>query len=83
MMHVIIGLFFIALGVWGVFDERYYVVDFIKGGGSVFLIIVGALAIFAGVASPLEEDEPLAPVDEDLRPLGGDGEDDDADGEDD
>jgi len=57
MMHIIIGLFFIALGVWGVFDEWYYVVDFIKGSGSVLLILVGAIAIFAGAAGPLRKPE--------------------------
>lgn len=53
MMHVIIGLFFIALGIWGVFDEWYYVVDFLKGSGSLFLILAGALAIFAGAVGPI------------------------------
>jgi hypothetical protein len=73
MMHVIIGLFFIALGVWGVFDEWYYVVDFLKGSGSLFLIVAGMLAIFAGAVGPLgkrEEDdlaEPSADEDGDDR----------------
>jgi hypothetical protein len=61
MMHVIIGLFFIALGVWGVFDEWYYVVDFLKGSGSLVLILGGLLAIFAGAVGPLKK-----PADEDL-----------------
>ena len=51
-MHIIVGLFFIALGIWGVFDEWYYVVDFIKGGSCVFLVIIGLVGIMAGVVGP-------------------------------
>jgi len=36
MLHIILGLFFIALGIWGLFDEYYYVADFVKGGLPVF-----------------------------------------------
>jgi hypothetical protein len=32
MLHIILGLFFIALGIWGLFDEYYYVADSFKGG---------------------------------------------------
>ncbi len=53
MMHIIVGLFFIALGIWGVFDEWYYVIDFVKGSSSVALIIAGLIGILSGVAGPL------------------------------
>jgi hypothetical protein len=59
MMHIIVGLFFIALGIWGVFDEWYYVVDCVKGGTTVLLLAVGHVAILAGVMRPkkkVEED---------------------------
>jgi hypothetical protein len=49
MLHIIFGLFAIALGIWGVFDEWYYVVDVMKGGSSIFFTLVGLLAIFAGL----------------------------------
>ena len=49
MMHIIIGIFFISLGIWGVFDEWYYVVDFVKGSFSILLVIVGLIAILAGI----------------------------------
>jgi uncharacterized membrane protein HdeD (DUF308 family) len=49
MMHVILGLFFVALGIWGIFDEWYYVLDCLKGGGSLFMLVGGLLAIVAGV----------------------------------
>lgn len=50
MVHIILGLFFIALGVWGVFDEWYYVVDCVKGGSAFLLTVAGACGMFAGVA---------------------------------
>lgn len=49
MIHIIIGLFFIALGIWGVFDEWYYVVDCVKGSSAVFLLLIGHIAILAGL----------------------------------
>ena len=52
MLHIIVGLFAIALGIWGVFDEWYYVVDVVKGGSSIVLILVGLIAIFAGLVGP-------------------------------
>ncbi|HEY3359026.1 MAG TPA: hypothetical protein VGQ83_37595 [Polyangia bacterium] len=48
MMHIILGLFFVALGIWGIFDEWYYVLDCLKGGGSLVLAVGGLLAIVAG-----------------------------------
>ena len=58
MVEIVLGLFLIALGIWGVYDEYYYVADFVKGGLPVVLILVGLLATLAGV-TPLqcEEDE--------------------------
>jgi len=53
MIHIIFGLFFISLGVWGIFDEWYYVVDFLKGFSAVVLLIGGTLAILFGVLNPL------------------------------
>ena len=55
MMHIIIGLFFIALGIWGVFDEWYYVVDFVKGSFSVLLVLAGLFGILAGVVGPIKK----------------------------
>jgi hypothetical protein len=55
MMHIIVGLFFIALGIWGVFDEWYYVVDFVKGSSSVAFAAAGLLGIFAGVVGPIKK----------------------------
>ena len=55
MLHIIIGLFFIALGVWGIFDEWYYVLDCLKGGGSLLLLVGGLLAIIAGCFGRVDE----------------------------
>ncbi len=48
MMHIILGLFFVALGIWGIFDEWYYVLDCLKGGGSLLLTLGGLVAMLAG-----------------------------------
>ncbi len=64
MMHIIVGLFFIALGVWGVFDEWYYVVDFVKGSFSVLLVVIGLLGILAGAIGPRGKTEKMAVIDD-------------------
>ena len=48
-MHVIAGLFLIAFGVWGVMDEWYYALDFLKAAGSLALTAAGILALLGGV----------------------------------
>jgi len=63
MMHIVVGLFFIALGIWGVFDECYYVVDFVKGSSSVLLVVAGVFGILAGVLGPLKKPEQAATAD--------------------
>jgi len=60
MMHIIIGLFFISLGIWGVFDEWYYVVDFLKGFFSIFLVIIGLIGILAGIVGSKGRTAPVS-----------------------
>ncbi len=57
MLRIILGLFLIAIGIWGLFDEFYYVADFIKGGLPIFLILSSLIAILAGVIPPMEKEE--------------------------
>lgn len=57
MLHIILGLFFIALGIWGVFDEYYYVADFIKGGLPILLLLSGLIATLAGLIPRSEKEE--------------------------
>jgi len=52
MVHIIVGLFLIALGIWGLYDEFYYVADIIKGGFPLFLIFGGLVATLAGFIPP-------------------------------
>ena len=57
MVNIILGLFFIALGIWGLFDEYYYVADFIKGGVPLLLMLCGLVATLAGFIPPTEKEE--------------------------
>ena len=57
MMSIVIGLFLIALGIWGVIDEHYYVMDFLKGGAPVALMLGGLLATLAGVVPYRQEED--------------------------
>ncbi len=57
MFHIIIGLFLLALGIWGFYDEYYYVTDIIKGGLPIVMILTGLVATLAGFIPPnLKED---------------------------
>jgi len=66
MTHIIFGLFFIALGIWGLFDEYYYVADFFKGGLPLLLIFLGLLATLAGFIPPKRKEEELDGAEEKL-----------------
>jgi hypothetical protein len=57
MMHIIIGLFFIALGIWGIYDEYYYVADVIKGGLPIVMVIIGLVATLAGIVPVRSKEE--------------------------
>ena len=49
MVQIVLGLFLTALGIWGIYDEYYYVADFIKGGLPIVLMIAGLVATVAGI----------------------------------
>lgn len=57
MLHIIFGLLFVALGVWGVFDEYYYIADIIKGGLPICMILLGLVATLAGFIPPKVKEE--------------------------
>lgn len=59
MLHIILGLFFIALGIWGLYDEFYYVADVFRGGLPIVMVIIGLVATLAGImpVRPKEEVE--------------------------
>ena len=57
MIEIVIGLLMIALGLWGVFDEYYYVSDFVKGGVPLFFMMIGLLAAMAGIVPIKKEEE--------------------------
>jgi hypothetical protein len=56
MIQIILGLFFIAVGIWGLFDEYYYVADFIKGGLPILLMLSGLIATLAGLLPKKREE---------------------------
>lgn len=45
MVRVILGLFFIAFGLWGLFDEWYYVADAFKGFLPLLMVLMGVLSL--------------------------------------
>ncbi len=57
MLHIILGLFFIALGIWGFFDQYYYVADVVKGGLPILLMLSGLVATLAGLLPPTKKEE--------------------------
>ena len=57
MIEIITGLFFIALGIWGIFDEYYYVADVVKGGFPILMILCGLVATLAGFVPPKGKEE--------------------------
>ena len=57
MVNIILGLFFIALGIWGLFDQYYYVADFFKGGLPILLMLSGLIATLAGLIPPTKKEE--------------------------
>jgi hypothetical protein len=57
MLHIILGLFFLALGIWGIYDEYYYVADIVKGGLPICMMLIGLLATLAGFVPPKTEEE--------------------------
>jgi len=48
MLHIILGLFLMALGIWGGYDMYYYVADVVRGGFPIVFIMFGLLATLAG-----------------------------------
>jgi hypothetical protein len=57
MLHIITGLFLIALGIWGIYDEFFYVADFVKGGLPLLMISFGLVATLSGFIPPKEKEE--------------------------
>ncbi len=57
MAHIVGGLLLLALGIWGLYDEYYYVVDFLKGGIPIALMLGGLLATLAACAGQKNEED--------------------------
>ena len=49
IINAIAALVFLAVGLYGLYDEFYSVLDFFKGFIPVFLIILGAVSLVHGI----------------------------------
>lgn len=48
-MNIIVGAFFLFIGLYGLYDEYYAVVDFFNGGIPPLLILVGIVSVLNGI----------------------------------
>ena len=48
-----IGVFALSNGIYGVYDEYFNVIDFLKGAGPLILIVIGLVALFAGLTKKM------------------------------
>lgn len=49
MGHVVFGIAMVALGTYGFFDEYYATLDFFKGSVPLLMLLIGMVAVVAGV----------------------------------
>ena len=47
--HVVFGVTLLGVGIYGFFDEYYAVLDFLKGSVPLALLLLGMVAVVAGV----------------------------------
>ena len=52
MTHIVSGLFLIAFGLWRVFDSWHFFLDDLRGGVSVFFLVIGILSISLAIVGP-------------------------------
>jgi len=45
MVNLIIGLFLLALGIWAIFDEIFFVEDFMRGFLPMVMSIMGVFSL--------------------------------------
>ncbi len=57
MIHIVSGLTLLGLGIWGVVDQWYYIVDLFSGAGPVALVLFGAFAIWVSIMSENNENK--------------------------
>ncbi len=52
-VHLIVGIVALVLGVYGVYDEYFNVIDFLKGASPLIFIAVGVVALVAGLTKKI------------------------------
>lgn len=53
-VHLFIGVFALFNGIYGIYDEYYNVIDFLKGAGPLIFIFIGIVALVAGLTKKLK-----------------------------
>ncbi|MGK5083004.1 hypothetical protein WDW37_06835 [Bdellovibrionota bacterium FG-1] len=51
--HLAIGVVALVLGIYGVYDEYFNVIDFLKGASPLIFIAVGLVALVAGLTKKI------------------------------
>jgi hypothetical protein len=55
MLHIIVGLGLLSLGIVGVMNNWYAVVDFVRVLVPAALVLMGTLSVVAGVSARVQE----------------------------
>jgi hypothetical protein len=51
--HLILGIFALTVGIYGVYDEYFNVIDFLKGASPLIFIAIGIVAVVAGLTKKI------------------------------
>lgn len=49
-INAVVGVLFMGVGAYGLYDEWYPTLDFITGGSPIFFIVAGVILLACGVA---------------------------------
>ncbi len=52
-VHLSVGVMALVLGIYGVYDEYFNVIDFLKGASPLIFIAVGVVALIAGLTKKI------------------------------
>ena len=58
MKHIIFGILAIALGLWGIVQNWWAFLDLVNVVLPILLVVLGAVALAAGISSQLKTEPP-------------------------